>query len=115
MIWKRLFSKKSSAEKGTLYQLRNVLNRSGVPIDPGDNMKGAEDFLCVLYGHIIAAVNNILSQSDVPSVTKLAEKIVENFVRITTPAITCDSSDKRSDQDQVHTYHRTVDTGYALA
>ena len=63
VIWKHfLFNKKSSAEKDTLYQLRNVLNVSGVPIDLGDNMKGAKDFLlCELHSHIISVANNILS------------------------------------------------------
>ena len=103
MIWKRLFNKKSSAEKGTLYQIRNILNRSGVPVDPGDNMKGAEDFLLVvLHGHIISAAKNILSDSDMPSVTTLAEKIIEKFIHITTPTVAHVNTDKST--DQVHTY-----------
>lgn len=57
MIWKRLFNKSSSTEKGTLYQLKNLLHRTAVPLDPGDNMKAAEDFLeVVLHAHIVAAV-----------------------------------------------------------
>lgn len=45
VIWKRLLNKNSAAEKGTLYQSRNLLHRSAVPLDPGDNMKASEDFL----------------------------------------------------------------------
>jgi len=30
-----LFSNKSSSERGTLYQLKNLLHRTGVPTDPG--------------------------------------------------------------------------------
>ena len=93
----------ASAEKGTLYQIQNILNRSGVPTDPGDNLKGAEDFLLVvLHSHIISAAKNILSNSDVQSVTTLVEKIIKNFVRITIPTVVCADSDKST--DQVHTY-----------
>ena len=47
-------------EKGTLYQLKNLLNRSAVPTDPGNNMKAAEDFLkIVLNAHIFVAAKTI--------------------------------------------------------
>lgn len=60
VIWKCLFNKTSAAEKGTLYQLKNLLHRSAVPLDPGDNMKDAEDFLqLVLHGYIVAAAETI--------------------------------------------------------
>ena len=76
--------KKSSVEKGTLYQLRNLLNRTGVPMDPADNMKGAEDFLLVvLHSHIVAAANIILSDEDHPTdITLVSRSIVAKFVRI---------------------------------
>ena len=49
-----VFLSKSSMEKGTLYQLKNLLNRSLVPTDPGNNMKAAEDFLLtVLSSHVV--------------------------------------------------------------
>lgn len=44
VIWKRLFNKKSLREKGTLYQLKNVLNL------PDKNMKSCEDFS---YVHLL--------------------------------------------------------------
>ena len=60
MIWKRLFNKTSNAEKGTLYQLKNLLHHTAVPLDPGDNMKAAEDFLeLVLHAHIVAAAESL--------------------------------------------------------
>jgi len=60
-----MFSKKSSAEKGTLYQLKNLLHRISVPNDPGENMKAAEDFLLVvLHGHVVAAAKTILLGSE---------------------------------------------------
>ena len=31
----RLFNKNSTAEKGTLYQLKNLLHRTAVLLDPG--------------------------------------------------------------------------------
>ena len=34
VIWHRLYSTKSAAEKGTMYQLCNILDRTAVPSDP---------------------------------------------------------------------------------
>ena len=34
VIWHRLYFTKSAAEKGTMYQLCSVLNRTAVPSDP---------------------------------------------------------------------------------
>jgi len=80
-MWKHLFSNKSSSERGTLYQLKNLLHQTGVPVDPGDNMKAAEDFLLVvLHGHAIAAANAILCGAEANDVMELSKSIVEHFV-----------------------------------
>ena len=51
----RIMWLKSKCFCGTLYQIRNLLHRTVVPIDPG-NMKAAEDFLLlVLHAHVVAA------------------------------------------------------------
>lgn len=44
VIWKRLFSE-SVMDKGTLQQLKNLINRTNVPPNPKQNMNGAEDFV----------------------------------------------------------------------
>jgi len=55
------FCKNSAAEKGTLYQLKNLLHWSA---DPGDNIKAAEDFSeVVLQAHIAAAAETIYDAS----------------------------------------------------
>jgi len=42
-----------------------LFNRTAVPLDPADNMKAAKDFLLVvIHGHIIAAADTILSDSN---------------------------------------------------
>ncbi len=63
VIWQRLFSNKSGSEKGTMYQFRNLLNRTSVPLlDPGKNMKAAEDFLLLLlHAHVVVAAKKLLS------------------------------------------------------
>ena len=82
-IWKRLFSCKSSNEKGTLYQLKNVINRKSVPLDPQTNMNAAEDFLLlVLHAHIVAAGETISSYVSVISVSDLARRILNNYICI---------------------------------
>ena len=80
VLWKRLFSKDSGRDKATLFQLRNLLNRSSVPSDPVKNMKASEDFLLViLHAHVVAAANTICSHMDVNSVQKLSHAIVANY------------------------------------
>lgn len=49
-------------EKGTLYQLRNLLNLTSVPLEPEKNMKASEDYLLLLlHAHVIVAAKTILS------------------------------------------------------
>lgn len=76
-----LFSTQSSGDKGTLYQLKNLVNRSAVPKDPGANMKAAEDFLLtVLNAHIIAAAETVEKHIGDVGVKELAKVIVSNYV-----------------------------------
>ena len=46
MFWKFLYSAKSPSEHGTLYQLRNVMNRRNVVKKPIDNFNACDDFFC---------------------------------------------------------------------
>jgi len=83
-----LISKKSAVEKGTLYQLKNLINRTAVPTEPDTNLKAAEDFLLVvLHAHIVAAAEVILSQQSISSVGKLAEEIVNKYLNINIPSV----------------------------
>jgi len=69
VIWVLLFSKQSAVEKGTLYQLKNLINRTAVPTEPDTNLKAAEDFLlAVLHAHIFAAAQTVLSLKTTSSV-----------------------------------------------
>ena len=55
-MWKRLYAE-SGADKGTLHQLKHLLNRTNVPPNPQNNMNAADDFIrVVLIGHVIALV-----------------------------------------------------------
>ena len=43
-----------------MFQLRNLINQSGVPTNPEKNMKAAEDFLLLLlHAHIVAAAEKL--------------------------------------------------------
>ena len=62
----------SAKEKGTIYQLRNLINRNSVPTDPSSNMNSAEDFLLLLlHAHSVAAANNILDVTQFTSANEL--------------------------------------------
>lgn len=55
-IWKRLYSCSSAKEGGTLYQLRNLINRRNITSYPSKNVAPSEDFVqTVLEAHILAA------------------------------------------------------------
>ena len=78
----RLYSDKSSTDKGTLFQLKNAINRSSVPTDPQKNVKATEDFLELdLVGHIVAAAKEILATQQL-MLQEVSHKIANKFVRI---------------------------------
>ena len=63
-IWRRLYKISSSKEFGTLYHLRNLINRRNITKKPDTNVAASEDFLTtVVEGHIVAAAMEILGMS----------------------------------------------------
>ena len=77
VIWKRLCKPVSAAEKGTMYQLKNLINQTSVPSDPQNNMNASEDFmLLVLHAHIVAAAKTL------QSIDETNELTVETYVRL---------------------------------
>ncbi len=49
---------------GTLFQLRNLINRRNVKKDPSDNANACEDFfLTVTEGHILAAAMEVFEMT----------------------------------------------------
>ena len=85
-MWQRLFSKSSVAERGTMYQLRNLLNRTVVPANPEKNMKAAEDFLLLLvHAHVVAAAEQLMEYDfDSESVAAIAKSIVNTHLVLPT-------------------------------
>lgn len=63
-------------DKGTLYQLKNIINCTSVPTSPDKNMKAAEDFLLVtVHAHIVAAAYEVLSKNPIVSVFQLSQLV----------------------------------------
>ena len=80
-----------------------------MPLDPGDNMKAAEDFLqIVLHAHIVAAAETIqaASENSSLSLTEMSEAIVKKFVQIGVPLPT--SANAASVKDRVFLYATEV-------
>ena len=120
MIWKRLLRKDSNQDRGTLLQLKNLINRTNVPYEPKADMNACENFLeLILTSHILVAATNLLgmnSLEDIPStpllphdikclsqsrkrnvLTTLSQAIVEKYTNL---EILCDKmqvASKRSD------------------
>ena len=71
VIWKRLYSCSSGIDAGTMFQLRNLINRRNVTKDPTSNVSACEDFFVhVVEVHIISAFMTAFQMSsldDTPS------------------------------------------------
>ena len=64
VIWKYFYSQLSPAERGTLYQLRNKLNRTNVVLNPTKDFNACDDFFVeVITGHIVAAAMAVLDMN----------------------------------------------------
>ena len=76
-----------------------------MPLDPGDNMKAAEDFLeVVLQGYIAAAAETICDSSSTQlNLDGLAKGIVQKFVQITLPTPSNDKVNKSQDKVCLYT------------
>ena len=68
---------KSGVDKGTLLQLRNLLNLSSVPGDPEENMTASEDFISML---LLWLLLKLLACTEILTVTQLSEVIAANYV-----------------------------------
>ena len=71
VIWRRLYSGSSAMDGGTMYQLRNLVNRRNVVNDPKANEAACEDFmLTVTEAHILASAMELFEMetlTDSPS------------------------------------------------
>lgn len=76
-----MYSAKSASDKGTLFQLKNVINRTSVPNDPKNNVQSTEDFLeLVLVAHLLLAAEK--EYSDGLTLEGVADKIVNKYVQL---------------------------------
>ena len=97
----------SCVDKGTIWQLRNLVNRTSVTKDPSKCVKACEDFLQhVLVAYVVHATTKVrpalTSASRSPSVKEVAEVIVSSFTNLST-----NSSSTTSD-DLVQAYSKEV-------
>lgn len=69
MIWKRLYKTNSGMERGTLYQLRNLINRRNVVKKVKTDMNACEDFFeLVVTGHVVACAMHLLGMSSIDEI-----------------------------------------------
>ena len=78
-----------------------------MPLDPGDNLKAAEDFLLiVLHSHIVAAAKVVLSNKEHPADLELVSRsIVQKFVNIKLPSPKPSTS---TSTDKVYVYAKEL-------
>ena len=66
VAWKRLFRASSKMDGGTLYQLRNLINRRNVVSDVTKNVSACEEFFdLVVESHILSAAMTLFNMKSV--------------------------------------------------
>ena len=69
MICKRLYKTSSSMQRGTLFQLRNMLNRRNIYTSVKANVNAWEDFMDVITkGHILTAALEYLGMTSLDGI-----------------------------------------------
>ena len=64
--WKRLYNTHSGLDRGTLFHLRNLINRRNVTKSPKNDMNATEDFFeLVVIGYVLTAVMSHLGMASV--------------------------------------------------
>ena len=99
-MWTRLYTSKSSRDKGTLYQIRNLIHRTAIKNDPSKNMKATEDFLMVvLHGYIVAGATKLINDEPtaVSSCCEIAKSLVSRWIKISLPSSITDVPPKGTD------------------
>lgn len=78
-----------------------------MPLDPGDNLKAAEDFLLiVLHCHVVAAAKVVLSNKEHPAdLESVSKRIIQKYVNIKLPSSKPSTS---KSTDKVHIYAKEV-------
>lgn len=94
-------------DKGTLWQLRNLVNRRSVSKDASKNVKATEDFLSqILLAYVINAAkeaNQLLQSTGVqPTAKKIAQLIVSSFTTVNTAVQNSTSESACSDLVQMY-------------
>ena len=70
-------------DKGTLYQLKELIHRTSVGNDPKHRTKSSEDFLLtVLHAHIIAAAKVCCREQNIEDCLACAKEVVKKFVNV---------------------------------
>jgi len=68
LIFRYYYSSKSASEHGTLYQLRNAINRTNVVKVPLDNFHACDDFFVLtIECHVLSAAMKILNMDSLES------------------------------------------------
>ncbi|KAL5505997.1 hypothetical protein EMCRGX_G007554 [Ephydatia muelleri] len=74
VIWKRLYSSCSGMDTGTLFQLRNVINRRNIITDVSKDLTACEEFMqLATIAHVVSAAIHI---AGVTNMSELSSKIM---------------------------------------
>jgi hypothetical protein len=68
VIWSRLYNAASQQDGGTLYQLRNLINRRNIKKDPSKDVAASEDFfLLITEAHVLSAFMSVIGMAAIDS------------------------------------------------
>ena len=66
VIWKRLYKSTSASDVGTIFQLRNLINRKNIGNKPSKDVNAFEDFFHLLVeSHVLSAAMGFLGMESI--------------------------------------------------
>ena len=82
MVWKRLYSTCSGIDSGTLFQLRNVINRRNFVKDVKKDLNSCEEFMeLITIAHILSAAMSVAEVEDIQGLSMVILSSEDPFNR----------------------------------
>ena len=87
VVWKRLYSTCSGIDGGTLFQLRNLINRRNVVKDVKKDLNSCEDFMeLITKAHILSAAMTVAEVQDLQGLSRVILSSEDHLTTLTSAA-----------------------------
>ena len=87
VVWKRLYSTCSGIDGGTLFQLRNLINRRNVVKDVKKDLNSCEEFMeLITKAHILSAAMTVAEVQDLQGLSRVILSSEDHLTTLTSAA-----------------------------